>query len=160
MTKFANKVQLLELPSARAQPGSASATPAQVTQFRGVVGSLAWISRCGAPQIAAATSMLAGKASNLLIEDMRECNKVVKFLQASITPLYIIGMEPCRSGFMIFSDASLANLADQRTQVGMVIGRCDAVSLREKQMSPFSIQYYHSHKFRRVASSTLMAEAA
>eukprot|EP00971_Amphidinium_carterae_P000408 8602-Amphidinium_carterae.2 len=163
MTKFAKKVQLLDLPPARAQSVSAQATPAQVTQFHGVVDSLAWISRCGAPQKAAATSMLAGKASNLLvllIEDMRECNKVVKFLQASITPLHIIGVEPWKRGVMVFSDASLANLEDQCTQVGTVIGRCDVVSLIDKQMTPFSIQYYHSHKFRRLASSTLMAEAA
>eukprot|EP00971_Amphidinium_carterae_P077649 1535279-Amphidinium_carterae.1 len=74
--------------------------------------------------------------------------------------IQIIGIAPRSGGYAVYSDASLANLEDKRTQVAMVIGRINRDQLRDEGATTFSLQDYASHKFRRVVNSTLMAETA
>eukprot|EP00971_Amphidinium_carterae_P154888 3071372-Amphidinium_carterae.1 len=45
-----------------------------VKQFRGLLGSLSWASRCGAPQTVAEASMLASRVTQLTWADVREGN--------------------------------------------------------------------------------------
>eukprot|EP00971_Amphidinium_carterae_P294692 5851786-Amphidinium_carterae.1 len=78
----------------------------------------------------------------------------------TVVEIRIIGTPPVEGGYALYCDASLANLQDQRTQVAMVLGRINRMQLRAEGVTPFSLQDFVSHKFRRVVSSTVMAEAS
>eukprot|EP00971_Amphidinium_carterae_P253198 5027089-Amphidinium_carterae.4 len=74
---------------------------------------------------------------------MKDLNQSVQHLQASVSDVHIqydiLGIDLAVAGCIVYSDASLANACEQRTQVSMD---------------------FASHKLRRVLSSTLMAESA
>eukprot|EP00971_Amphidinium_carterae_P238659 4737628-Amphidinium_carterae.1 len=119
-----------------------------------------WAARCAAPQALAAASILASRVPTLKIQDMKDLNQALQHLQATVVDIKILGIPPAEGGYALYSDASLANLQDQRTQVAMVMGRINRMQLRAEGVTPFSLQDFASHKFRRVVSSTLMAEAS
>ena len=116
--KALDKVKpLIILPVQQKEPSEAD-----LKAFRGLVGSTLWIARCGAPQTLTATSMLASRTSQLTILDMKRANKALQHLMSTVQPMSIKGISPAQGGYLMYSDASLANLADKRTQTAMVVG--------------------------------------
>eukprot|EP00971_Amphidinium_carterae_P139108 2756919-Amphidinium_carterae.4 len=134
-------------------------TPEVVTQYRGLVGSLSWATRSAVPQGAGDASILAGRTTTLMWADVKEANRTLLELQKTAPTLQVISM-PREKSIMVFSDASLSNLACGRTQVSMVMGWVDTAAYRHSWISSFSIQEWFSKKYNRVVSSTLCTEAA
>eukprot|EP00971_Amphidinium_carterae_P178199 3534643-Amphidinium_carterae.1 len=130
-----------------------------VKLFRGLLGALSWASRCAAPQSVAEASMLASKVSSLSWSDVRDATASLTRLKANICDLHIRGMSDDKI-LICYADASLSNHEDYRTQIGYVIGWVEKKQIIGTGKSPFSIQEWGSHKYRRVVSSTLATEAS
>eukprot|EP00971_Amphidinium_carterae_P065570 1299118-Amphidinium_carterae.3 len=160
MVQAVSKMRPLQIPSPRERPAASAATEKEITAFRGLLGKIMWSARCAAPQALAAASILASRVPTLKFQDMRDINQALQHLQATVMDIKIIGISPRSGGYAVYSDASLANLEDKRTQVAMVIGRINRDQLRDEGVTTFSLQDYASHKFRQVVNSTLMAETA
>eukprot|EP00971_Amphidinium_carterae_P062116 1229586-Amphidinium_carterae.1 len=130
-----------------------------VKLFRGLLGALSWASRCGAPQAVAEASMLASKVTQLTWQDVKEGNASLRRLKSNVCELVIHQMSNEKI-LICYADASLGNHEDHRTQIGYVMGWVEKKSIMESGRSPFSIQEWGSHKYRRVVSSTLATEAS
>ena len=126
MEKALAKVKSLMIPPAKQKEPS----EADLRAFRGLVGSMLWIARCGAPQTLAATSILASRASKVTIMNMKMANRTLQHLLFTVQSMTNKGISPAHGGHLLYTDASLANLADKRTQTATVIGRVHRSDLR------------------------------
>ena len=156
MHKALAKVKPLEIPSNRQQEPS----EADVRAFRGLIGSLLWIARCGAPQTLAATSPLASKASKLTVADMKMANKALQHLVTTEQPTYIKGISPAKGGYILYSDASLANLQTRGPKQQWGLAECIEMTFDWLERAPSPSRIMLARSSRGVASSPLMAESA
>ena len=121
--------------------------------FRSIVGQLNWISTQSRPDISFDVSQLSSRFKNAKVEDIMKANKVVKRVMSNqycVEFPSLGSLEHCT--IECFSDASLGNLPCGGSQGGFVIFICGSNGKRSPIM-------WQSRKVRRVAKSTLAAEA-
>eukprot|EP00971_Amphidinium_carterae_P289745 5753505-Amphidinium_carterae.1 len=145
MTRAAHTLVPLTIALCRARTATSPATPTEVTAYRGLLGQ--------------------SDVDCIVQPHKHEASQqIIQHLEATVSDVHRLGIDPAVAGYIPYSDASLANASEQRTHVSMVTGRCNRVELRETGSSSIRLQEFASHKFlvnfRRVVSSTLMAESA
>ena len=91
---------------------------------------------------------------------MKMLNKSLEHLKQHVAPVKIIGVKPKYAGWAVYTDASLNNLDDSKTQLAFILGMVDKEQLQASDSSTFSMVAWTSHKMKRVASSTLLTEIA
>eukprot|EP00971_Amphidinium_carterae_P352490 6492618-Amphidinium_carterae.1 len=143
----------------------------ELTQLRGVAGSLAWIVRQCRPDLAYRTSKIQTSVSGATVADLREANKVVQYAQqTSDTGLTfrsgVLDWDDMVSG--VITDASHANesslnqvtkqLEPYRSQ-GARLQILATPSLLEGTQAGFHLISYSSSTLKRVCRATVQAEA-
>eukprot|EP00971_Amphidinium_carterae_P066868 1324287-Amphidinium_carterae.1 len=134
-----------------------NASPIEVSQYRALIGGLLWVARCCAPQCMGDVSLMAARVSTLKVSDLGELNQILQRAQNNIRPLRIKSITPANTRWAIWTDASLANLDEGRTQLAWLLAQ-STPSLTKEPTSLVNIIGWSSHKMHRVASSTLMTE--
>jgi hypothetical protein len=122
------------------------------SDFRSMRARLSWTTHTR-PDIACSVSM-AAQATDITFEEnhVKALNDVIKFLKA--TPNIFLRYSPLDRRtlrMVVYSDASLNNLVDNRSQLGYVILLSDA-------SNRCSLLHYSSHKSTRVTRSSMAAE--
>ena len=138
----------------------AKCTPCEITAGRGLMGSLNWATREGMPQGAGDCSMLAScfGGDGPVVSDLLEMNALFRRLKKDAVVITIHSIPLNRLKGLVFTDASLANNKDQRTQVCYLACMADQSILDGKE-AKVSVLAYKSHKMTRSASNVLYTES-
>jgi hypothetical protein len=140
----------------RASEVQSPLTTEEHSQFRSIVGALAWLSTRGRPDLAFEVSRLQGQAHTPLVQDALDAKKLVKLAKAG-KDLELVYKPFQISCIVSVSDSSFANMQQGRSQCGhfLLFGDKDLAS---GQTGTFSVAYWRSGRQRRVARSTFGAE--
>ena len=124
------------------------------------MGSLNWATREGMPQGAGDCSMLAScfGGDGPVVSDLLEMNALYRRLEKDAVVITIHSIPLNRLKGLVFTDASLANNKDQRTQVCYLACMADQ-SILEGKEAKVSVLAYKSHKMTRSASNVLYTES-
>ena len=149
--------------------GSDKCDAEETTCLRSVVAAMAWVARQVRPGLSYRVSKLQSKAGKGFVKDMRECNKVLDYAQASSTEgLYFASSGVTWDDAVVctITDASFCNETIEvdgvsepcRSQQGYIVCLAPAgiVNLPEATIHPIS---WGSTHIKRVCRATLMAEA-
>eukprot|EP00913_Durusdinium_trenchii_P020988 g19722.t1 len=130
-----------------------------ITEFRSGIGSLQWLAGTTRGDLAADVSLLQKPPSELMVSDLQEVNKVIKYARATsnaffkVTPLKLEELL-----FITYGDSGWANAPKCKSQGGYVIVATNKGVLEEEQ--PASLLDWKSFRHQRILRSTLAAEAA
>ena len=114
MTRYLkDKSSEIKLERGRGKDQTAPATPAEITQMRGVVGKLNWASREGMPQGAGDASLLASTLPNPVVKDLTNANAALRRLMHNDMPLQIRPIPFKRLGLLTFSRTAVSKMLDK-----------------------------------------------
>ena len=133
--------------------------PHLITEFRSGIGSLQWLAGTSRGDLAADASLLQKAPKELKVEDLREVNRVLKYVRATPnTYLKINHFDPKHLVFIAYGDSGWANAPGLKSQGGMVILMTDDKVTEETRNA--TLIDWRSFRHQRVLRSTLSAEAA
>ena len=137
-----------------------AASPKEVSQYRGLIGTMQWPAAQTMPHAAASISYLQAKSSKATPADLAEANKTLRFMkETSDIPLRFTGaadFSEVRIG--AYTDASWALRPDGSSQGGFYVFVMDDVGLGGAAR-PLVCLDWGSKKLPRVCRSSLSAEA-
>ena len=123
---YTNKwMQEVELSSDRAQMMKSSATNAEISQLRGLIGTAAWRCSQTSPQFSADVGLLLSEIPYATVSTLVRANKLLREMrrEASQTLLFPSGYIDWRDLAVIgWADASQKNRPDGSSTLGMVVG--------------------------------------
>ena len=121
--------------------------------LRTLTGQLNWIVTQTRPDLLYECCDLLGKIKYATIEDAKRANKVLKKLQEENISVKVNTIESfVDTKFLVFHDASFANMARSGSQGGYVIFLSDIFA---NKVTPIAWQ---SHRLKRVVNSTIGVE--
>lgn len=131
------------------------------SSFRGLIGSMGWISRQTRPDIMVNVSIASQTMGAPKIKDIVDLNKAVKMLKETPDTKWTfrsssITLEECV--VFVCADSSFANLDGHKSQCGYVIGLASK-EIAEGQEAPILLLEANSSSIKRVCRSTLAAES-
>ena len=125
--------------------------PAQITQYRGLVGSLAWLAGSVKPGLSVVSSLSAGQ--KFKVASATALNKLVGSLNFSTNMLKFVKLDIAETCYIyVYSDSSLYNNADHTTQTGYTIFLGE--SYKNRTSINVNLIDWQSSKLRRVVKST------
>ena len=126
MTRYLrDKSGEIKIERGRGKDQDAFASPGEITQMRGVVGKLSWASREGMPQGAGDASLLAGTMPTPKVRDLTAANAALRRLIQNDVPIQIKPIPLERLGLLTFSDSSLGNAGQGKTQLANMVCAVD-----------------------------------
>ena len=134
----------------------------EVTQVRGLLGSLQWPAVQSSPHLQCSTSILSGQISQATVRTMHECNRLLKFAKENVDVglMYQPLCAPEDLRLVCFFDAAFATRTDGSSQGGYLIMRVSRTVLDgTEEEGAYHILDWKSFKTPRVARSSLGAEA-
>ena len=149
---YVDNMQYIKLDSLRRSQKTCNVTETELNTLQSKIGQLLWMGRQSRPDILYDVCNLASSLKNATVENLIETNKVIRKIKSEAIQLKYqkLGKKE-ELKLLVFSDASLGNLADGGTQGGNIIflqgteGKCSPISWKSKRI-------------RRVVRSTLAAE--
>ena len=134
----------------------------EVTQLRGLLGSLQWPSVQSSPHLQCSTSLLAGQVGRATNQTLLDANRLLKFAKENadigLSYEHIGPAEKLR--LVCFFDAAFATRADGSSQAGYIAMLMNEDVLQSSgQEGAYHILDWRSFKTPRVARSSLGAEA-
>ena len=136
-----------------------SSHPALVTEFRSGIGSLQWMAGTTRGDLAADTSLLQKPPKELTVGDLKEVNKVLKYVRATANAYYKVNPLDLKDlVFIAYGDSGWANAPGNKSQGGLVTLATSKRCLEEPCKA--SLLEWKSYRHQRILRSTLAAEAA
>ena len=122
--------------------------------LQSTVGELLWAATQTRPDLAFPAACLAGTLPKTTVKHLVEANRQAKKARACQGPILIrvLSSDPI---VVVWTDASLGNLADSGSQAGFVVGIMGVESLGNGPFVPVS---WASRRIRRVVRSTFAGE--
>ena len=133
----------------------------EITQLRGLVGSLQWPAVQTAPHLQCSTSLLAGQVTKATVQTVLDCNRLLKFAKDNKD----IGLQYRHIGsphdlrLLCFFDAGFSTRNDGTSQGGYVIMLVNGKLMESDEEDYYRVLDWRSFKTPRVARSSLGAEA-
>ena len=136
-------------------------TDTEKSQFRGLVGSMGWITRQTRPDVLVNVSMAAQTMGNPTVRDILDLNKGIKMLKETKDAVW--SFKPSKidlTNCVVFTcaDSSFANINGLKSQCGYIVG-LSLDSLPQGDPTPVLILETNSSSIKRVCRSTLAAES-
>ena len=157
-TKYLHKIK--PIPTSKEVGPDAELLPHQVTQLRGLMGSLQWPAVQSSPHLQCSVSMLAASSNKGYVKSLLEANKLLKFAKENsdvgLRYRHIGEIEDLR--LVAMTDASFASRGDGSSQGGYIIMLVNKNAL-EAEEGDYHVWDWRSFKLPRVARSSLSAEA-
>ena len=157
--RYIHKIQPINIPKPRRQENQSPITAHELTQLRGLCGSLQYAAVHSRPDIATKVANLQKGINAATVEPLLEGNRVLKeaqqFADTSVTVRPLPMETVC---FASFGDASFASAKQLSAQQGLFIMACSP-KLAVNETTEFSPIVWHSKQIGRVVRSTLSAEA-
>ena len=133
--------------------------PELITEFRSGIGSLQWLAGTSRGDLAADVSLLQKPPKDLTVGDLKEVNRVLKYVRATANSGFrIVPVKPENITFIAYGDSGWANAPGNKSQGGLVILITNKNVLFESCSA--SLVEWKSYRHQRVLRSTLAAEAA
>lgn len=150
--KYAENLNNIKMDPNRAAEKDSDLTEGEKSLLRSKVGQLLWLAHQGRPDLLFDVTVLATNVKHGKVKHMQMANKIMTKAKGSGLSLKFqqLGPSECLQ-FVVFSDASLGNLADGGSQGGYLV-------LLVGESGRFSPIWWNSRKIRRVVRSTLAAE--
>ena len=139
----------------------APANPTETEQMRAILGAVQWRVQQSGPQHAAKLGQLLTMVKSPTVAILREVNKLVREVYAerhSSPRLQPLKCELEKVVMVCWTDAALANRGDGGSTGGYIVAAAPP-ALLEGRRSPVCMLSWRSTKLRRVARSSLAAEA-
>ena len=139
----------------------APASPTETEQMRAILGAVQWRVQQSGPQHAAKLGQLLTMVKSPTVAILREVNKLVREVYAerhSSPRLQPLKCELEKVVMVCWTDAALANRGDGGSTGGYIVAAAPP-ALLEGRRSPVCMLSWRSTKLRRVARSSLAAEA-
>ena len=146
---YAKNLEYIILSKARSVQKDSNISELERTQMRTKIGQLLWLGRQSRPDILFDTCVLAAKVKDAKVRDLMEVNKLLKRAKSDTVTLRFQKLD--KPYMVLYSDASLGNINDGRSQEGYFICMVDD----KGSISPLC---WCSRRIRRVVRSTIAAE--
>ena len=133
----------------------------EITQVRGLLGSVQWPAVQTSPHLQCSTSMLSSQVNKATVHTLHECNRLLKFCKENkdIGLIYNHIGEPQQVQMITFFDAGFGSRPDGNSQGGYVIMLVNKALLTSSEEGQYHILDWRSFRTPRVARSSLGAEA-
>ena len=154
-------IEYIEIPPGRRKQLSATASAAEISELRRVIGAVGWVARQTRADLLARTSLLAQQLSLPTVSSLVETNKLVK-LAISGAHLGLvfradIGLDFNSMSIVCVADAAHANVIFDgekvKSQAGYMLG------LKAKDRTGVQLVEFSTGTIRRVCRSSLACEA-
>ena len=158
--KFINE-RLFPIVIARGRAGNkdAETTDGEKSQLRAALGSTNWVQRESRLDASGDSSILMSRLTKSTVQDLIDCNSMIKRLQEEPTLGIILPAIPLKDvKWAGVQDASWNNVSEGHSQAGFIAGVTDKRLWGNKE-APFGILSFKSHKLPRNVNSTLAAES-
>ena len=133
--------------------------PELITEFRSGIGSLQWLAGTPRGDLSADVSLLQKPPKDLLVGDLKEINRVLKYTRATANSHFRVQPIPVSDlMFIAYGDAGWANAPGNKSQGGLVVVASSKKALSETCKA--SLLEWKSYRHQRTLRSTLAAEAA
>ena len=140
------------VPKRRMTEKESSLTLDEKKRYKALIGQLSWVATHTRPDIAFETSTLSSMANKASIANLMQLNKLVERTKKEKVELYFPRLQKIHEATLeCFTDASLRNLPNERSQAGFII------LLRDEKGRSCPL-FWESKKIERVVNSTLAAE--
>ena len=149
---YTTTIQLIEIDQHRKEEKTAKLSEAELTQLRGAIGQLNWLSCTSRPDIAFDVSFASSNIKGATVNELTHINKVIKKVKQEKSWLKFPMLDINSIYIRSFADASYNNLKKGGSQGGHVIFLAD----RYGRSCPIE---WKSNKLKRVVRSPLAAEA-
>ena len=154
-------VEYMVVDKERRKMPNASLTAAEKTDFRGLIGSLGWITRQTRPDLQV-KSLASQTMASPAIKDVVELNKAVKMLKDTCDNKYrfVKHQEMTWDNIIVavFADSSFANSQNMKSQCGYIVV-LTTEEIKSGASAPIMLLETYSGSIKRVCRSTLAAEA-
>ena len=157
--KYIHKMPPIDVPKNRRSEPESPITPTELSQLRGLCGSLQYAAVHSRPDIATKVAGLQKGITSATVESLLEGNRVLREAQQHAETSIIV--RPIKTEdvcFASFGGASFASAKQLTAQQGLFIMACTD-KLASNQTTDFSPMVWHSKQSGRVVRSTLSAEA-
>jgi hypothetical protein len=133
------------------------------TAYRSWQGALSWSVQRSRPDANCEVNMAASKNIDANLQELRELNKILKYLKSTISTKIFYPMMPGGSDeekkfrLLGLSDAALMNAEDGKSQGGCLIWLCEDMDSQNRSIVAHLI-HWDSKKIDRVTRSSLASE--
>ena len=158
MPSYSNQLAKISIPRHRRADDTSKLTTTEHTQYRGILGMLAWLATQTGPDLCFSVSKAQGAAASPTIGDLKEANNLVDQAQAhSEFFLTIPSIDPFSACLCCVSDASFANMPGGKSQSGtlVLLGDSEVGQGRTGAIAPLD---WRSGRQKRAVRSTYGAE--
>ena len=157
--RYVHKFSPIDISKLRRKDEQSPITSQEMTQLRGLCGSLQYAAVHSRPDIATKVANLQKGITSATVGTLLEGNRVLKEAQQFAETSIIVRPIPINDVcFASFGDASFASAKQLSAQQGLFIMACTP-KLSVNETSEFSPIVWHSKQIGRVVRSTLSAEA-
>lgn len=147
----------INISQTRKQEPMAKATTEEKKQMRATLGALSWRATQTCPWLAASVSVLQGKQTDPIVEDLLETNKLIRMQRQFCDVSLKFSSRIEKPILVTYSDASWACRKDGSSQGGQITILTDQRFLEGKRCE-YSLISWQSRKLARVARSSTSAE--
>ena len=133
----------------------------EITQVRGLLGSVQWPAVQTSPHLQCSTSMLSSQINKATVHTVHECNRLLKFCKENkdVGLTYNHIGEPQQLQMITFFDAGFGSRPDGNSQGGYMIRLVNKSLLNSSEEGQYHVLDWRSFRTPRVARSSLGAEA-
>ena len=140
----------VEISAERAQQPKALATTSEISQLRGLIGSMAWRSSQTSPQFQADIGLLLSEIPYATVDTLVRANKLVREMKR--TPQSLLfphwGVPWDQLAIVVWADASNSNRPDRSSTMGIVAG-CAPVGILSGEKHAVALIQWRSSKTPR-----------
>ena len=128
--------------------------PELITEFRSGIGSLQWLAGTTRGDLAADVSLLQKPPRELTVGDLKEINRVLKYVRATAEAYFTVNPIPLSELiFVAYGDSGWANTPGNKSQGGLVVLATTKQCLETPQRA--SMLEWKSYRHQRVLRSTI-----
>lgn len=133
----------------------------EITQVRGLLGSVQWPAVQTSLHLQCSTSMLSSQVNKATVQTLHECNRLLKICKTNrdVGLTYNHIGEPQQLQMFTFFDAGFGSRPNGNSQGGYVIMLVNKALLTSSEEGQYYILDWRSFRTPRVARSSLGAEA-
>ena len=133
----------------------------ELTQVRGLLGSMQWPAVQTSPHLQCSTSMLSGQITKATTSTIAECNKLLKFAKdhKDVSLFYNYIGHPSELQLLCFFDAGFTARVDGSSQGGYILMLVNKQLFTSGEDGEYHVLDWRSFRTPRVTRSSLAAEA-
>ena len=159
--KYTGMIEPISFGIGRKAQRKEKADEKEIHMFRSVIGCLRWLADGTRPDLAFDASRLAGRISELNVQDLVDANKTLRRAKATAAEVFLKFSNEGNLDNLelhIFTDSAFQNMPDGKTQGGIFATMTTREGVDEEKWKKCSPISWTSKRIPRVVRSTLAGE--